>query len=81
MKSQKNSNIEHEISGPKMAYSNSKIQGLFKERAEIYPNSIAFEFEDQQVTRNELNKTTDTIVDLFFEQVGKTPDDIPVVYK
>jgi hypothetical protein len=52
MKSPNSNNIEHEISGPKMAYPNSTIQGLFKEQAEIYPNSIAFEFEDQQVTYN-----------------------------
>jgi non-ribosomal peptide synthetase component E (peptide arylation enzyme) len=81
MKSPNNNNIEYEMSGLKMAYPNSTIQGLFKEHAEIYPNSIALEFEDKQVTYNELNKTTDTIVDLFLEQVDKTTDEIPIVYK
>ena len=81
MKSPNNNNIEYEMSGPKMAYPNSTIQCHFRKQAEIYPNSIALECEDKQVTYNELNKTTDTIVDLFLEQVDKTTDEIPIVYK
>ncbi len=81
MKSSNNNTIKYEISGPKMAYPNSTIQGLFKERAEIYPNSIALEFEDNQLTCNKLNKTIDTTIDLFLEQVNKIPNEVPVVYK
>ena len=70
-----------EIKGPTLQCPQSTLDELFTEQAAINSTSIAFEFENKQVTYSELNKTIDTIVDLFVEQVNKKPDEIPVVYK
>ena len=68
MKSSNNNNIEYEISGLKMAYPNSTIHSLFNEQAEIYPNSIALEFGDRQVTYAKLNIMSNQMANYFWSQ-------------
>lgn len=77
MKKYSNNGIYNQINQTKMAYSQSTLHELFAEQAEMFPNLIALEFEDKQLTHNKLNKTIDRTVDLFLEQVDKTPDEIP----
>jgi amino acid adenylation domain-containing protein len=78
MKSPHNNNIEYEISGPKMAYPNSTIHSLFNEQAEIYPNSIALEFEDRQVTYAKLNTMANQMANYFWSQ-GLRPGQIMAI--
>ena len=78
MKSPNDNSIEYEMSGRKMTYPNSTIHSLFTEQAEIYPNSIALEFEDRQVTYAKLDTMANQMAH-FFWMKGLRPGQIVAV--
>lgn len=75
MKKTNINNLGNEISWTKMKYPNSTLHELFAKQAEIYPDSIAFEFEDEQLTYSELAKMTNQLAHYFLSQ-GLSPGNI-----
>ena len=78
MKSPFNNSTEYEMSGRNMAYPHSTIHSLFTEQAEIYPNSIALEFKDRQVTYAKLDSMANQMAN-FFWMKGLRPGQIVAV--
>jgi amino acid adenylation domain-containing protein len=72
------SNKNFEIRGPKMSYPKSTLHELFAKQAEIFPNSIALEFEDKQITYSDLNIMTNQMANYFWSQ-GLRPGQIVAV--
>ena len=70
--------MENEIRGSKMDYPISTLHELFAEQAEKFPNSIAIEFEEKQVTYGELAKMTNQIANYLWSQ-GLRPGQIVAV--
>lgn len=78
MKSPNNGSIEHEISGRKMTYPSSTIHSLFTKQAEIFPNSIALECADKQVTYAKLDILANQMAHFFWTQ-GLRPGQIVAI--
>ena len=70
--------MENEIRGFKMDYPKSTLHELFAEQAEMFPNSIAIEFEDKQVTYGELAKMINQMANYLWSQ-GLRPGQIVAV--
>jgi len=66
------------ISGPKMAYPKSTLHELFAKQAEIYPNAIALEFEDKQVTYGDLSTMINQMANYLWTQ-GLRPGQIVAI--
>ncbi|TRX27554.1 amino acid adenylation domain-containing protein [Flavobacterium franklandianum] len=67
-----------EISGPKMSYPKSTLHELFAKQAEIYPNSIALEFEDKQITYGDLSTMINQMANYLWSQ-GLRPGQIVAI--
>ena len=78
MKSPDNNTIENEIRGPKMTYPKSALPDLFAEQVEMFPNSIALEYENEQVTYQELARIINQMANYFLAQ-GLCPGQIVAV--
>lgn len=78
MKSPNNGSIEYEISGRKMTYPSSTIHNLFTKQAEIFPNSIALECADKQVTYAKLDTLANQMAHFFWTQ-GLRPGQIVAI--
>jgi len=65
MKRPNNNSLEKGIKGTKMEYPNSPLHELFAQQAEISPNSIALEFENEKITYSALAKTVNQIAHYF----------------
>ena len=72
------SNKNFVISGPKMAYPKSTLHELFTKQAEMYPNSIALEFEDIQFTYGYLSTTINQMANYLWSQ-GLRPGQIVAI--
>jgi amino acid adenylation domain-containing protein len=70
--------MENEIRGPKMDYPKSTLNKLFAEQAEMFPNSIAIEFENKQVTYGELSIKINKMANYLCSQ-GLRPGQIVAV--
>jgi len=70
--------MENEIRGSKMDYPKSTLHELFAEQAEMFPNSIALEFENKQVTYSELAKMINQMANYLWSQ-GLRPGQIVAV--
>ena len=66
-KNNKNSS-KNEICGAKMVYPKSTLHELFALQAEILPNAIAIEFNNKQLTYNELEKTINQMANYLWSQ-------------
>ncbi|TDD95786.1 polyketide synthase [Flavobacterium cellulosilyticum] len=78
MKRSNNNNLEIEINGYKMMYPDSTLHALFAERAEMYSNSVAIEFENKIVTYGELDIMTNQIANYLWSQ-GLRPGQIVAI--
>jgi amino acid adenylation domain-containing protein len=78
MKRDNNNNLGNEISWTKMAYPQSTLHAIFAEQAQQNPNSIALEFEDEQLTYAELSKMTNQLANYFLAE-GLSPGQIVAV--
>ncbi len=78
MKRANNNNLGNERSWTKMAYPKSTLHALFAKQAEINPDSIAIEFENEQLTYAELAKKTNQMANYFLAQ-GVSPGQIVAV--
>lgn len=78
MKRANNNNLDNEGSWTKMAYPQNTLYEIFTEQAAISPNSIALEFEDEQVSYKELVKKTNQLANYFLAQ-GLSPGQIAAV--
>ncbi|HQK40839.1 MAG TPA: AMP-binding protein, partial [Flavobacterium alvei] len=67
VKDNKNSS-KNEICGAKMVYPKSTLHELFALQAEILPNAIAIEFNNKQLTYNELEKTINQMANYLWSQ-------------
>lgn len=67
-----------EISGPKMPYPKSTLHELFAKQAEIYPNSIALEFEDKKITYGDLSTKINQMANYLWSQ-GLRPGQIVAI--
>ena len=63
-----NNSIDNLIFSTQMLYPKSDLQELFAKQAEMFPNSIALEFENKQVTYSELAKMTNQMANYFLSQ-------------
>ena len=72
------SNKNFVISGSKMAYPKSTLHELFAKQAEMYPNSIALEFEDKQITYDELSTMINQMANYLWSQ-GLRPGQIVAI--
>ena len=70
--------MQNEIRGFKMDYPKSTLHQLFAEQAELFPNSIAIEFECNQVTYGELAKTINKTANYLWSR-GLRPGQIVAV--
>ncbi|SHM42013.1 type I polyketide synthase [Flavobacterium saccharophilum] len=68
MKRTNKNNLDNNISWTKIAYPKSALHELFAEQAEIFPNSIALEFEDEKMTYEELAKKINQMANYFLDQ-------------
>lgn len=71
-------NKNFEINGPKMDYPKSTLHELFAEQAEIFPNAIALELEDKQITYGDLNTMINQIANYLWSQ-GLRPGQIVTI--
>ena len=69
---------DDEINGIKMVYPKSTLHELFAEQAEMFPNSIALEFENKQITYSELAKMINQMANYLWSQ-GLRPGQIVAV--
>ncbi|MDQ1166753.1 polyketide synthase [Flavobacterium sp. SORGH_AS_0622] len=65
MKRPNNNSLKKGIKGTKMEYPNRPLHELFAQQAEISPNSIALEFENEKITYSALAKTVNQIAHYF----------------
>jgi amino acid adenylation domain-containing protein len=70
--------MENEIRGSKMDYPKSTLHGLFAGQAEMFPNSVAIEFENKQVTYGELAKMINQMANYLWSQ-GLRPGQIVAI--
>ena len=68
----------HEINGIKMVYPKSTLHELFAEQSEKFPNSIAIEYENKQLTYSELAKMINQMANYLWSQ-GLRPGQIVAV--
>ncbi|KRD61537.1 hypothetical protein ASE40_08380 [Flavobacterium sp. Root935] len=68
MKRPNNNSLEKGIKGTKMEYPNRPLHELFAQQAEVSPNSIALEFENEKITYSALAKTVNQIAHYFAAQ-------------
>lgn len=68
----------NKISVTRMAYPKSTLHELFAEQAEMFPNSIALEFENKQITYSELAKMINQMANYLWTQ-GLRPGQIVAV--
>jgi amino acid adenylation domain-containing protein len=61
-------NLEYEIRGTEMAYPKSTLHELFAERVEMFPDSIALEFNNKKFSYSELGKMTNQMANYFWSQ-------------
>jgi amino acid adenylation domain-containing protein len=73
-----NNNLGNEISWTKMAYPKNTLHELFAKQAVLFPDSIALESEDEQLTYAELAKTINQLANYFLDQ-GLSPGQIVAV--
>jgi amino acid adenylation domain-containing protein len=71
-------NKNFEISGPKMGYPKSTLHDLFAKQAEMFPNAIALEFEDKQITYGELSTMINQMANYLWSQ-GLRPGQIVAI--
>jgi len=83
--------MENEIKGIQMEYSKSSLHVLFAERAAMFPKSIAIEFEDKQLTYDELAKQINQMANYLWSEglrhgqivavsLDRTPELIVTIY-
>ena len=70
--------MQDEIKGSEMDYPKSTLHQLFAEQAEKFPNSIAIEFDYNQVTYGELAKMINQTANYLWSQ-GVRPGQIVAV--
>ncbi|BDU27221.1 polyketide synthase [Flavobacterium sp. GSB-24] len=68
MKRPNNNSLEKGIKGTQMEYPNRPLHELFAQQAEVSPNSIALEFENEKITYSALAKTVNQIAHYFAAQ-------------
>lgn len=78
MKRPNNNGLDNTISWTKMAYPQSTLHELFAAQAKVFPNSIALEFEDEQITYGELANMINQMANYFVAQ-GVLPGQIIAV--
>ncbi|KAF2328719.1 polyketide synthase [Flavobacterium ginsenosidimutans] len=72
MKRPNNNSLNKETNWKKMVYPNNALHELFLAQAEASPNSMALEFEDQQISYQELAKKINQTANYFLAQ-GLSP--------
>lgn len=75
---QEYTNKNFEISGPKIGYPKSTLHELFAKQAEMFPNAIALEFEDKQISYGELSKIINQMANYLWSQ-GLRPGQIVAI--
>ena len=68
----------NEINGTTLSYPNSTLHELFAKRVEMFPNSIAIEFNDKKITYNELGKMTNQMANYLWSR-GLRPGQIVAI--
>jgi len=71
-------NKNFEIKGPKMAYPKSTLHELFAKQSEIYPNAIALEFEDKQLSYGDLSTMINQMANYLWSR-GLRPGQIVAI--
>jgi amino acid adenylation domain-containing protein len=78
MKGTNNNSFGNEISGAKIVYPKSTVHQLFAEQAEMSPDSIALEYDSEQLTYKQLEKLVNQMANYFFAE-GLRPGQIVAV--
>ncbi|WP_281337149.1 amino acid adenylation domain-containing protein [Flavobacterium eburneipallidum] len=73
-----NDNLENEIKGIQMTYPKSTLHELFAERATQFPDAIAVEFDDKQVTYGQLAQQINQMANYFWSE-GLRPGQIVAI--
>lgn len=78
MKTPTSNSTEKAIKGPALQYPKRTLHELFADQAKTHPDYIALEFDDQQLTYNQLSKMTNQIANYLWAQ-GLRPGQIVAI--